>query len=182
MASRMVEKESAKCRSGRERDRTRGTLPSSRGGEMPQALSEDEGVAAEGDRDVMIPAWEGASLEVVEPELALHLGVDVLGAIALLEDAHDLLLAHRATEGGQRELARRLLAMGPLGDEPERLARSRVGAVVVSDLDAAEGEARAQLAAGTWERAFTPGDAAEGLGAELLSDGLRRTRGSAAAI
>ena len=81
------------------------TLPSGRGGEMPHALSDDEGVAAEGDRDVMVPAREAASLEVVEAQLALHLLVDALGAVALLEQADDLLLAHRASQGRERELA-----------------------------------------------------------------------------
>src|ERR1019366_9893528 len=79
MASRMVVKESAKWRSGRERVRTSGTSPSGRGGKMPHSLSDDEGVAAECDRDVMMPAGETASLEVVESQLAFHFLVDALG-------------------------------------------------------------------------------------------------------
>jgi len=34
---------------------------------MPQTLSDDEGVAAEDDRDVMMPAAKAPSFEVVEP-------------------------------------------------------------------------------------------------------------------
>ena len=46
MASRAVEKESAKWRSGRAFERTSSTGPSGRGGEMPHAFRDDERVAA----------------------------------------------------------------------------------------------------------------------------------------
>src|SRR5262249_23197064 len=72
MARRIVMKESAKCRSGRERVRVSATSPSGLGGEMPHTLRDDEGVAAECDRDVVMPARKRSSLEVVEAELALH--------------------------------------------------------------------------------------------------------------
>jgi hypothetical protein len=39
---------------------------------MPQALAGDERIAAEDDGDVVMPAAEGASLVVVESELALE--------------------------------------------------------------------------------------------------------------
>src|SRR5215470_2204372 len=98
MASRMVANESAKCRSGRELVRISSTVPSGRGGETPHTLRDDEGVAANGDGNVVMPAGEASPLEVVEPELALHLFVDALGAVALLEQTHELLFAHLTTE------------------------------------------------------------------------------------
>jgi hypothetical protein len=94
MASRRVANESAKWRSGRERDRTTATSPSGLGGKMPHALSDDEGVAAEGDRHVVMPAGEGTTFEVIEPQLTLLFFVDALGAVAFFEEAHDLLFAH----------------------------------------------------------------------------------------
>ena len=100
MASRMVANESAKCRSGRELVRISWMVPSDRGGETPHTLRYDEGVAANRDGNVVMPTWETAALEVVEPELALHVLIDALGAVALLEEAYELLLAHLATQRG----------------------------------------------------------------------------------
>src|SRR5208282_5853295 len=98
ISRRMVGKESAKWRSGRDFERTSSTLPSGRGGKMLHSLSDDEGVAAERDGHVVVPAVEAATFEVVQAEFALHLLVDQLGPVALLVGAHDLLLAHRALE------------------------------------------------------------------------------------
>src|ERR1700722_16167513 len=98
MARRIVAKESVKCRSGRDVDRATRTLPSLRGGKVPHALSDDEGVAAEDDREMMVPAAEAAPLEVVESQLALHLLVDGLRSPAFLERAHDLFGGHRARQ------------------------------------------------------------------------------------
>ena len=88
---------------------------------MPHTLGDNEGVAADGDGDVMMPAREASPLEVVEAKLPLHLLVDLLGAIAFLEETDDLLLAHRTTQRRERELGRRLLSFGPLDNEPEWL-------------------------------------------------------------
>ncbi len=57
MASLKVMKESAKWRSGREAERVVSHRPSGRGGETPHTFGDDERVAAESDRDVMMPAW-----------------------------------------------------------------------------------------------------------------------------
>jgi hypothetical protein len=78
MKRRAVMKLSAKCRSGRERLRVVAQRPSGRGGKTPHAFSDDERVAAEGDGDVVVPAGEASSFEVVEPDLALQVFVDTL--------------------------------------------------------------------------------------------------------
>src|ERR1019366_1831612 len=179
ISRRMVGKESAKWSSGRDFERTRSTLPFGRGGEMLHSLSDDEGVAAERDSHVVVPAGETATFEVVEAEFALHLLVDQLGPIALLEGTDDLLLAHRAFERRERELGRRLLALGPFGDQPDRLVRAGVETVVVGDLHAAEREARRHFAALAPGRSLAPRDAAKCLRAQLAHDVARTGRLSA---
>ena len=139
-------KESTKWRSGRDRDRVGVILPSSRGGKTPHAFSDDERVAAEDDGDVVMPTRERAALEVVQTELALELLVRALGAPAFLDDAHDLLLGHAPRQGREHELRGLRFALRPLDHEPHRLAVARVGAVVVSDLDGAQREARRESA------------------------------------
>ena len=113
MARRTVMNESAKWRSGRDRERTVATRPGGRGGKSADAFSDHEGVAAEDDGDVVMPAWEGPPLEVVEPELALEVLVHPLGAPAFLEEADDLLLAHAPGKRGEQRvcwISRRLQA------------------------------------------------------------------------
>ncbi len=75
MAMHVVANESSKCRSGRAIGRVVLTGASGRGGEMPHTFGDDERVAAEDDGDVMVPAGEGATLEVIETELAFQLFV-----------------------------------------------------------------------------------------------------------
>ena len=91
-------KESSKWRSCRALERIARTRPSARGGKTPQALAEDERVAAEDDGDVVIPAAEGSTFVVIQPQLALEIFVHALGAPAFLRDPHQLLstwhLAH----------------------------------------------------------------------------------------
>src|ERR1700685_1705552 len=72
IARRMVMKESAKWRSGRAADRVKGTFAFRRGGKSAGWFRADEGIAPQGDRDVVVPPWKRATLEVVEPELALE--------------------------------------------------------------------------------------------------------------
>src|ERR1700683_4683336 len=93
MARRAVMKESSKWRSCRAVERVARTRPSSRGGEMPQALAGHERIAAEDNGDVVMPAAEGASLVVVEAKLSLEVFVDALGAPAFLGDPHELFSA-----------------------------------------------------------------------------------------
>ena len=66
---------------------------------MPHSFRNEERVAAEYDRDVVMPARERAALEVVQAQVSLELLVGALGAPALLHDAHDLLLRHAARQG-----------------------------------------------------------------------------------
>ena len=75
----MLANESAKCLSGRALVcvRVDGRV---RGGKMPRTFGDDERVAAEDDRDVMVPAGEGSPFEVVEPQLALELGMGLLSS------------------------------------------------------------------------------------------------------
>ena len=71
MTRRQVMKESTKCRSGRDGALVGFSLPSARGGETPHTLRNDESVAAQYDRDVVVPAGKRAPLEGVESQLPL---------------------------------------------------------------------------------------------------------------
>src|SRR5258705_5458247 len=85
---------------------------------MPRTLRDNEGVAADGDGDVMMPADETPSFEVVEAKLALHLFVHSFSAITFFEESHDLLLAHRARQRRERKLDRPIAGLfdqQPLG-------------------------------------------------------------------
>jgi hypothetical protein len=55
---------------------------------MPHTFGDDERVAAEDDGDVVVPALEGAALEVVESELALELLVDSFGTPSPIASRH----------------------------------------------------------------------------------------------
>jgi hypothetical protein len=68
---------------------------------MPHTLGDDESVAAEDDRDVVMPPWKRAAFEVVEAELALELFVGPFGSPALFDDAHDLLLRQASRQSGE---------------------------------------------------------------------------------
>ena len=61
---------------------------------MPHAFGDDERVAAEGHRDVVMPTREAPSFEVVETKLALEIFVDALGPPPLHHDADELSLRH----------------------------------------------------------------------------------------
>src|SRR5262245_39617293 len=174
---RTVTKESAKWRSGRVADRLNGTGPCRRGGKIAGALGDHEGEAAEHDGNVMMPTGEGAALEVVEAEFALQVLVHALGSPALLEDAHDLLLAHLVWQRAERKLGRLSLVLGPLDDQPKGLSILQRNAIVVGGLDLHEAEARAQARF----RAIAPGELAEGAARKLTSD-LADRRGFATRV
>ena len=65
-----------------------------------------------------MPTDEAAPFEVVEPQLPLELLVHLLGAVALLDEADDLLLRHPPGQRGQEEVRRLLLGVGPLDEQP----------------------------------------------------------------
>src|SRR5579863_7009442 len=111
MARRAVMKESSKWRSCRALERIARTRPSARGGKMPQLLAEDERVAAENDGDVVIPAAEGSTFVVVQPQLALEILVHALGTPALLRGPHQLFSARRLAHPRERVVRRGLLAV-----------------------------------------------------------------------
>src|ERR1019366_9341538 len=153
-------------------------LPSSRGGKTPHALRNEEGVAAEDDQDVVMPARERAALEVVQAQLSLEFLVGALGAPALLHDAHDLLLRHAPRQGGEDELHGLRLALGAPHHEPHRLSIASIGAVVIGDLHAAKCEARGEIAAGP----LAPGKSPERTGAEADPELLSGQRGSVSTV
>src|SRR5580704_6809951 len=125
----------------------------------------------------MVPASEGAPLEVVEAKLALHLFVGPLRTPALLDGADDVLLAHPARERGEDVLGRLRLALGPLDHEPQGLALRHLGAVVVSDLDAPKPEvAREPAPPGRLVGPVAPRVAAEVLPIETRGDLRDRER------
>ena len=59
-------------------------------GESPRSFGDEEGEAAEGDGDVVMPAWEAAALIVIEAEFAFQVLVHAFGAPALLEAMDEL--------------------------------------------------------------------------------------------
>src|SRR5512147_1277095 len=132
MARRSVEKEDGKWRSGREGERLGWAGPldwEARWKAVAGPLGHDEGVAAQHDGNVMMPALKASAFEVVEPQLPFHFLVRFLGSVALLEQTDDPLLRHLAvhTQRRQGEVRGRLLAVAPLDDQPLRLAVRPIG-------------------------------------------------------
>src|SRR5580692_2970243 len=105
---------------------------------------------------MVVPAGEAAPFEVVEPQLPLELLVGLLGAVALLDEADDLLLRHPLGQRRQEEVRRLLLPVGPLDEQP---LGARGEPLLDGDLDPAQREPGEELAA----RPFPPGAAAEPL-------------------
>jgi hypothetical protein len=92
---------------------------------MPHAFGNDERIAAEYDRDMMVPAWETASLEVVEPEFPLQILVGTLRSPSLHHRVNQLL--SRCSERHRRqEVVRRLrLSVSPLDEQPKLFSFAR---------------------------------------------------------
>ena len=59
---------------------------------MPHTFGNDERVAAEDDRDVMMPAGKASSLVVIEAKFAFEVLVGAFGSPTLHHDLHQLLL------------------------------------------------------------------------------------------
>jgi len=117
MDRRAVMKLSAKCRSGREWLRVVSHRPSGRGGKTLHTFSDDERVAAEGNGDVVVPALEASSLEVVEAQLALQVFIDTLSAPALHDQPDELSLGDVLGQGGEEIVGGFVLAVAPLESE-----------------------------------------------------------------
>src|SRR5512134_2364171 len=94
IARRTVMKLSWKWRSGRERLRVVFQRPCGRGGETPRAFGNDERVAAENDRDMVVPAWKPSSLVVIDAELSFEVLIDPLRPPSLHHDSQELSLGH----------------------------------------------------------------------------------------
>src|ERR1700679_951963 len=118
---------------------------------------------------MVMPAGEAASLKVVEPQLALEFLVRLLGAVALLEEADDLLLRYPLGQRGQKEVRWLLLPVRPLDEQP-------LGAggepLLDGDLDPAQREPGEELAV----RSFSPGAPAKPLLPQLQCDLLGSAR------
>lgn len=135
---------------------------------MPHTLGDNERVAAEDDRNVMMPPRERAALIMVQAKLPLQFLISLLGTPALLEDADDLLFAHPAWQRCQREFRRFLFPLWPFNDQPLGLSVIRLFSFVVSDLNPPEHESRGELAARTISPCPFPECARPELDAELL--------------
>src|ERR1700679_1321834 len=118
---------------------------------------------------MVMPAGEAAPLEVVEAQLPLQLLVRLLGAVALLDEADDLLLRHPLGQRGQEEVRRLVLAVGPLDEQP---LGARSEPLLDGDLDSEQREPRGELAL----RSVPPGAPMEPLLPEAQRDLLGGTR------
>ena len=74
--SRRVMNESGKWRSGREPLLVVVKVVCGRGGKSEASLADDEGVAAQDRRDVVMPPPEAAPFEVIQSQLAFEVLVD----------------------------------------------------------------------------------------------------------
>src|SRR5688500_13933604 len=111
---------------------------------MPHTLGDNERVAAEDDRNVVMPPRKRAALIMVQAGLVLQLLVSLLGPPALLEDTDNLLLAHSTRQRCQREFRRLRFPLRPFNDQPLGLSIVRLLSFVVNDLDPPEHESRGE--------------------------------------
>src|SRR6266436_1605008 len=93
----------------------------------------------------MVPSRKGAIFVVVKPELAFEIFVGTLGAPALLDDSHDVLLTHSPRKRRDHEVGRFGFSLRPFDQKPERLPIRRRGPVVLRHLDATEAESASFL-------------------------------------
>src|SRR5262245_21296523 len=89
---------------------------------------------------MVVPADEGAALEVVQAELALELLVHALSLPAVLNDPNDLLSGHPARETGEEEFRRLVLTLWPFEYQPHWLPFLWVRSVVAGNLYPAKTE------------------------------------------
>jgi hypothetical protein len=115
-------KESAKWRSGRAAERTGSMRPSGREGKNAVAFGHHEGVAAEDDGYVVVPAAETAALEVIETEFPLEVLIGALGTPALHGDADELVEGRVRGQRREEVVGGLGLAVAPLDQQPDRRA------------------------------------------------------------
>src|SRR5580658_4748644 len=116
---------------------------------MARPFCDDERVAGEHDRHVVMPAGVPAAFIVIEAKFALEVLIGALGAPTLHHDAHELLPRHLVDGERAEEVVRRLgLTVAPLDQEPDRCS-SIHGMVVLARLtgphDAPDGETSRQV-------------------------------------
>ncbi len=136
---------------------------------MPHTLGDNERVAAEDDRNVVMPPRKRAALIMVQAELVLELLVSLLGPPALLEDTDNLLLAHPTWQRCQREFRRLRFSLRPFNEQPLGLSLIELLSFVVNDLDPPEHESRGELATRTISPRPPPECARPELDPKLLS-------------
>ena len=106
---------------------------------MPHPFGQDERVAAENDRDVMVPARKPPALVVIESELALEVQpLSALGSQALHHHPHQLLLGQSLRERAEEVVGRRILVVTPFDQQPYRFTLLDSIATVVGRDDAAK--------------------------------------------
>jgi hypothetical protein len=98
---------------------------------MPRTFSDDERVAAEDDRDVMVPTWEAPALVVIETELALEILVGALRAPALHDQPHELLTGHLLWKRTEEVVRGLRFSVAPFNEKPYRLAAFEGSSVLV---------------------------------------------------
>src|SRR5215470_2731694 len=112
---------------------------------------------------MMMPSREAPPLEVIKPQFALEFLVDLLGAVALLDEADDLLLRHLAGQRGEEVPGGLFLAHRPLDQEP---LGSGVDPRLARHLDPKQGEPRRERLA----RPLPPRAPAKRLRSEIERD------------
>jgi hypothetical protein len=124
---------------------------------MPHTFGNDERVAAQDDRDVMVPAGIPAAFVVVEPQLALEILIGAFDSPALHHPTHQLLLRQLPREGAEEAVGGFVLAVAPFDQQPHRLALIDVACFVVGRDDAPECESGREILLGP----LTPSAAAK---------------------
>src|ERR1041384_8869217 len=86
---------------------------------MPRTFGDDERVAAENDRDVMMPTGEPSALIVIEAELALEILVDTLGAPPLHDQSYELLARHLMGQRAEEVVRWLRFSVAPFDQQPD---------------------------------------------------------------
>src|SRR5262249_53907775 len=98
---------------------------------MPRAFGDDERVAGEDDRDVMVPARKATTFVVVESELSLQVLISAFGTPALHDLADQLLAGHPLWQCAEEVVRWLRFAVAPFDEEPERFTLFQVALAAV---------------------------------------------------